>query len=163
MITVVIEKASTGIIATYGDLVYPISHASVPVPTMSASMMATMGSPEAETLKMSGRHVSVDAPFVEGEDNSLIDVMVNEDSPNADRGLINESLSTEINRALATLTPREADILRKFFGIGTPEKTLEEIGDELHLTRERVRQIKEKAIRKLNSGQRSHILMTYLG
>ena len=117
----------------------------------------------AETLKMSGRHVSVDAPFVEGEDNSLIDVMVNEDSPNADRGLINESLSTEISRALATLTPREADILRKFFGIGTPEKTLEEIGDELHLTRERVRQIKEKAIKKLNSGQRSHILQTYLG
>ena len=117
----------------------------------------------AETLKMSGRHVSVDAPFVEGEDNSLIDVMVNEDSPNADRGLINESLSTEISRALATLTPREADILRKFFGIGTPEKSLEEIGDELHLTRERVRQIKEKAIRKLNQGQRSHILQTYLG
>ena len=117
----------------------------------------------ADTLKMSGRHVSVDAPFVEGEDNSLIDVMVNEDSPNADRGLINESLSTEFGRALATLTPREADILRKFFGIGTPEKTLEEIGDELHLTRERVRQIKEKAIRKLNSGQRSHILQTYLG
>ena len=117
----------------------------------------------AETLKMSGRHVSVDAPFVEGEDNSLIDVMVNEDSPNADRGLINESLSTEINRALATLTPREADILRKFFGIGTPEKSLEGIGDELHLTRERVRQIKEKAIHKLESGQRSRILMTYLG
>ena len=117
----------------------------------------------AETLKMSGRHVSVDAPFVEGEDNSLIDVMVNEDSPNADRGLINESLSTEINRALATLTPREADILRKFFGIGTPEKSLEEIGDELHLTRERVCQIKEKAIHKLESGQRSRILMTYLG
>ena len=117
----------------------------------------------AETLKMSGRHVSVDAPFVEGEDNSLIDVMVNEDSPNADKGLIYESLSTEISRALATLTPREADILRKFFGIGTPEKTLEEIGDELHLTRERVRQIKEKAIRKLNTGQRSHILQTYLG
>ena len=117
----------------------------------------------ADTLKMSGRHVSVDAPFVEGEDNSLIDVMINEDSPNADRGLINESLSTEISRALATLTPREADILKKFFGIGVPEKTLEEIGDELHLTRERVRQIKEKAIRKLNSGQRSHILQTYLG
>ena len=117
----------------------------------------------AETLKMSGRHVSVDAPFVEGEDNSLIDVMVNEDSPNADRGLINESLSTEINRALATLTPREADILRKFFGINMPEKTLEEIGDELHLTRERVRQIKEKAIHKLESGNRSRILKTYLG
>jgi RNA polymerase primary sigma factor len=117
----------------------------------------------ADTLKMSGRHVSVDAPFVEGEDNSLIDVMINEDSPNADRGLINESLSTEISRALATLTPREADILRKFFGIGTPEKTLEEIGDELHLTRERVRQIKEKAIHKLEGGNRSRILQTYLG
>ncbi|MBR1427217.1 MAG: RNA polymerase sigma factor RpoD/SigA [Paludibacteraceae bacterium] len=117
----------------------------------------------ADTLKMSGRHVSVDAPFVEGEDNSLIDIMVNEDSPNADRGLINESLSREIDRALATLTPREADILRKFFGIGVPEKTLEEIGEELNLTRERVRQIKEKAIRRLKSGQRSHILQTYLG
>ena len=116
-----------------------------------------------DILKMSGRHVSVDAPFVEGEDNSLIDVMVNEDSPNADRGLINESLRTEVGRALSTLTPREAEILRKFFGIGVPEKTLEEIGEELHLTRERVRQIKEKAIRRLHSGQRSHILQTYLG
>ena len=116
-----------------------------------------------DTLRVSGRHVSVDAPFVEGEDNSLIDVMVNEDSPNADRGLINESLRTEVGRALATLTPREADILRKFFGIGVPEKTLEEIGEELNLTRERVRQIKEKAIRRLHQGQRSHILQTYLG
>ena len=117
----------------------------------------------AETLKMSGRQVSVDAPFVEGEDNSLIDVMVNEDSPNADHTLINESLSREIDRALATLTPREADIIRKFFGIGVPEKTLEEIGIELHLTRERVRQIKEKAIRRLKSSSRSKILKTYLG
>ncbi len=117
----------------------------------------------ADTLKMSGRHVSVDAPFVEGEDNSLIDVMVNEDSPNADRRLINESLSTEIDRALGTLTPREADILRAFFGIGQPERTLEEIGISLNLTRERVRQIKEKAIAKLAHGQRSVILRTYLG
>lgn len=117
----------------------------------------------AETLKMSGRHISVDAPFVEGEDNSLIDVMVNEDSPNADRGLITESLRTEITRALSTLTPREADILRKFFGIGMPEKTLEEIGEELNLTRERVRQIKEKAILRLKNGTRSHVLKTYLG
>ena len=117
----------------------------------------------ADTLKMSGRHVSVDAPFVEGEDNSLLDVMPNVDSPNADRGLINESLSKEIDRALATLTPREADIIRKFFGIGVPEKTLEEIGEEFHLTRERVRQIKEKAIRRLKSSNRSKVLKTYLG
>ena len=117
----------------------------------------------ADTLKMSGRQVSVDAPFVEGEDNSLIDVMVNEDSPNADHTLINESLSREIDRTLATLTPREADIIRKFFGIGVPEKTLEEIGIELHLTRERVRQIKEKAIRKLRQSTRSQTLKTYLG
>lgn len=117
----------------------------------------------ADTLKMSGRHVSVDAPFVEGEDNSLIDVMVNEDSPNADRGLINESLSKEVERALATLTDREADIIRKFFGIGVPEMTLEEIGEEFGLTRERVRQIKEKAIRRLRSNSRNKILKTYLG
>ena len=117
----------------------------------------------ADTLKMSGRQISVDAPFVEGEDNSLLDVMPNDDSPNADRGLINESLSKEIDRALATLTPREADIIRKFFGIGMPEKTLEEIGEELHLTRERVRQIKEKAIKRLRANQRSRVLKTYLG
>lgn len=117
----------------------------------------------ADTLKMSGRHVSVDAPFVEGEDNSLLDVMPNDDSPIADCGLINESLSREIDRALATLTPREADIIRKFFGIGVPEKTLEEIGEEFHLTRERVRQIKEKAIRRLKSSSRSRVLKTYLG
>ena len=117
----------------------------------------------ADSLKMSGRQISVDAPFVEGEDNSLIDVMVNEDSPNADHILINESLSREIDRALATLTPREADIIRKFFGIGVPEKTLEEIGIELDLTRERVRQIKEKSIRKLKASSRSKILKTYLG
>ena len=117
----------------------------------------------ADTLKMSGRQVSVDAPFVEGEDNSLIDVMVNEASPNADHSLINESLSREIDRALATLPAREADIIRKFFGIGVPEKTLEEIGIEFHLTRERVRQIKEKAIRHLKSSSRSRILKTYLG
>lgn len=104
----------------------------------------------ADTMKVSGRHISVDAPFVEGEDNSLLDVMINDDSPNADRALINESLSKEIERVLAhTLADRERDIVKKFFGIGVPEMTLEEIGDEFGLTRERVRQIKEKAIRKL--------------
>ena len=117
----------------------------------------------AETIKMSGRHVSVDAPFVEGEDNSLIDVMINEDSPNADHGLINESLSKEIDRALATLTDREADIIRKFFGIGVPEMTLEEIGIEMKLTRERVRQIKEKAIHRLQRNQHCEkLLKSYL-
>ena len=116
-----------------------------------------------DTLKVSGRHISVDAPFVEGEDNSLLDVMVNEDSPNADRTLINESLSKEIERALSTLTEREQEIVKKFFGIGVPEMTLEEIGDEFGLTRERVRQIKEKAIRRLRTSSKSKLLKTYLG
>lgn len=117
----------------------------------------------ADTMKVSGRHISVDAPFVEGEDNSLLDVMVNDDSPNADRVLINESLSKEIDRALSTLTEREHEIVKKFFGIGVPEMTLEEIGDEFGLTRERVRQIKEKAIRRLRSSSKSKLLKSYLG
>lgn len=117
-----------------------------------------------DTMKVSGRHISVDAPFVEGEDNSLLDVMINDDSPNADRALINESLSKEIERVLAnTLSDREKDIVKKFFGIGVTEMTLEEIGDEFGLTRERVRQIKEKAIRRLKHTSRSKILKTYLG
>ena len=112
---------------------------------------------------MQGRHISVDAPFVEGEDNSLLDVLVNDDSPMADRSLVNESLSKEIDRALDTLTPREKEIIRMFFGIGEPEKTLEEIGDRFNLTRERVRQIKEKAIRRLRNSSRSRLLKPYLG
>ncbi|NDV47402.1 RNA polymerase sigma factor RpoD/SigA [Paludibacter sp. 221] len=117
----------------------------------------------ADTMKVSGRHISVDAPFVEGEDNSLLDVMVNDDSPNADRVLINESLSKEIDRALSSLTEREHEIVKKFFGIGVPEMTLEEIGDEFGLTRERVRQIKEKAIRRLRTSSKSKLLKSYLG
>jgi RNA polymerase primary sigma factor len=118
----------------------------------------------ADTMKVSGRHISVDAPFVEGEDNSLLDVMINDDSPNADRALINESLSKEIERVLAhTLSDRERDIVKKFFGLGVPEMTLEEIGDEFGLTRERVRQIKEKAIRKLKPNSRSKLLKSFLG
>ena len=116
-----------------------------------------------DTLKVSGRHVSVDAPFVEGEDNSLRDVLVNEDTPNTDGTLMYESLSREIDRALATLTERESDIIKMFFGIGCQEVTLEEIGDKFGLTRERVRQIKEKAIRRLRQGTRSKLLKTYLG
>jgi RNA polymerase primary sigma factor len=116
-----------------------------------------------DTIRVSGRHVSVDAPFVDGEDNSLLDVLVNNDSPNADRGLLNESLSKEIERALATLTERERDIVRYFFGIGTNEMTLEEIGEQFGLTRERVRQIKEKAIRRLRHSSRSKLLKSYVG
>ena len=117
----------------------------------------------ADTLRVSGRHVSVDAPFVDGEDNSLLDVLVNNDSPNADRGLVNESLNKEIERALSTLTERERDIVKYFFGIGTQEMTLEEIGEYFGLTRERVRQIKEKAIRRLRHSARSKLLKSYLG
>ncbi len=117
----------------------------------------------ADTLKVSGRHISVDAPFVEGEDNSLLDVLVNGDSPNADRALIYESLAREIERSLSTLTEREADIIRMFFGITVQEMTLEEIGDKFGLTRERVRQIKEKAIRRLRHNSRSKLLKAYLG
>ena len=116
-----------------------------------------------DTMRVAGRHVSVDAPFADGEDNNLLDVLVNADSPNADRGLINESLSTEVERALATLTDRERDIVKYFFGIGCQEMTLEEIGDKFGLTRERVRQIKEKAIRRLRQNSRSKLLKSYLG
>lgn len=125
-----------------------------------------LGSPVdkvADTMKVQGRHVSVDAPFVEGEDNSLLDVLVNDDSPMADSTLVNESLSKEIDRALDTLTAREKEIIQMFFGIGQSEKTLEEIGDRFNLTRERVRQIKEKAIRRLRISSRSKLLKSYLG
>ena len=117
----------------------------------------------ADTMKVSGRHISVDAPFVEGEDNSLLDILSNPDSPSADRTLVTESLQKEIERALDTLTSREKEIIKMFFGLGEPEKTLEEIGDRFNLTRERVRQIKEKAIRRLRSQSKSSLLKTYLG
>ena len=116
-----------------------------------------------DSLRVSGRHISMDAPFVEGEDNSLLDVLVNDDAPIADRTLINESLQKEIDRALSTLTDRESDIIKMFFGLGCQEMTLEEIGDKFQLTRERVRQIKEKAIRRLRQDSRSKLLKSYLG
>lgn len=115
-----------------------------------------------DTLKVSGRHISVDAPFVEGEENSLLDVLPNDDSPMADQSLNMESLSKEVDRALKQLPEREREIVKMFFGIGYPEMTLEEIGDKFDLTRERVRQIKEKAIRHLK-GQKSKLLKSYLG
>jgi RNA polymerase primary sigma factor len=117
----------------------------------------------ADAMKVSGRHVSVDAPFVDGEDNSLLDVIENVDSPMADKSLIVESLRSEIDRALKTLNNRERDIIKAFFGINQPEMTLEEIGDKFGLTRERVRQIKEKAIRHLRQNTKNKLLKTYLG
>jgi RNA polymerase primary sigma factor len=117
----------------------------------------------AETLKASGRHVSVDAPFAEGEDNTLLDVLTNEDSPNTDRSLVNESLSQEIDRALKTLTEREQSIIKMCFGIGQQEMTLEEIGLKFGLTRERVRQIKEKTIKKLRKETNNKLLKSFLG
>lgn len=117
-----------------------------------------------ESLKNSGRHVSMDAPLVEGEDSNLYDVLRSGESPNPDRALVQESLRIEIERALETLTPREADVVRLYFGLGDYQPmTLEEIGETFDLTRERVRQIKEKAIRRLKHTSRSKILMTYLG
>ncbi len=117
-----------------------------------------------DSLRASGRHVSVDAPFIEGEENSLLDVMVNTDSPMADKGLVSESLSTEIDRALGVLNEREKQIIERSFGINNqPEMTLEEIGETFGLTRERVRQIREKAIRKLRAGSRNSLLRSYLG
>jgi RNA polymerase primary sigma factor len=116
-----------------------------------------------DTLRVSGRHISVDAPFVQGEENSLLDVLENTDLPNTDAQLIKESLAKEIERALATLTERERDIVKLFFGISCQEMTLEEIGDQFGLTRERVRQIKEKAIRRLRHSSRSKLLKSYLG
>jgi len=116
-----------------------------------------------ETMKVSGKQMSVEAPFSDGEDNCLLDVMPNENSPNADKTLISESLTSEVERALSTLTEREREIIRHFFGIGVQDMTLEEIGNKFGLTRERVRQIKEKAIRRLRHRSRSKLLKMYLG
>ncbi len=138
-------------------------HERVPSPEELAQELELPREKVTDTLRVAGRHISVDAPFADGEDNSLLDVLVNPDSPNADRGLINESLATEVDRALETLTERERDIIRYFFGIGCSEMTLEEIGEKFDLTRERVRQIKEKAIRRLRHSSRSALLKSYLG
>ena len=117
-----------------------------------------------ESMRNSGRHVSMDAPLVEGEDSNLYDVLNSSDSPHPDEDLMMDSLRTEIERSLATLTPREGDVIRLYFGLGGQHPmTLEEIGEKFDLTRERVRQIKEKAIRRMKHTSRSKILKTYLG
>lgn len=116
-----------------------------------------------EAIIANTRHVSVDAPFAEGDEGSLLDVLVNESSPMADRQLVAESLQAEIKQALRILNERERNVIEAFFGIGGPELTLEEIGEKYDLTRERVRQIKEKAIRRLREGTKNKILKAYLG
>ena len=115
-----------------------------------------------DTLNQSGRQTSIDAPFVEGEENSLLNILPNSDSNTTDHSLMAQSLSTEIDRALSTLTSREKEIIQMLFGIGRQEMTLEEIGDYLGLTRERVRQIKEKALRRMRYSTRCDLLKPYL-
>lgn len=116
------------------------------------------------SLKVSGRHISVDAPLADGEDSSLLDVLRDDEAAKPDNALIDESLSKEVEYALTVLTTREADVLRYFFGLGGRQpQSLEEIGSNLGLTRERVRQIKEKSIRRLRATTKSRILKAYLG
>ena len=135
-----------------------------PSPEELAILLETTVDKISDTMSNSGRHVSMDAPFVQGEENTLLDVFENQDTPQTDSMLINESLSEEIKRSLATLTEREREIIVLFFGLGTNHAlSLEEIGEKFNLTRERVRQIKDKALQRLRHTSRSKILKSYLG
>lgn len=135
-----------------------------PSPDELAEVLEVSTSEIVDTLKISGRHVSMDAPFVQGEENSLLDVLENDSEDTPDSGLMTDSLRREVQRALSTLTPREADVVTLYFGLnGEHAMTLEEIGEKFNLTRERVRQIKEKAIRRLRHTSRSKALKPYLG
>ena len=134
-----------------------------PSPEEVAETLETTVEKISDTLSNSGRHVSMDAPFVQGEENTLLDVLEN-DNPNTDSNLIDESLSEEIKRSLSTLTEREREIIVLFFGLSTNHPlSLEEIGEKFNLTRERVRQIKDKALQRLRHTSRSKILKSYLG
>jgi RNA polymerase primary sigma factor len=135
-----------------------------PSPEEIAEVLELTTSEVVDTLKISGRHVSVDAPFVQGEENRLLDVLEDEDEAAPDEGLMSDSLRKEVQRALSTLTKREGDVITLYFGLnGEHALTLEEIGEKFALTRERVRQIKEKAIRRLRHTSRSKALKPYLG
>ncbi|APD05700.1 RNA polymerase sigma factor RpoS [Flavobacteriaceae bacterium UJ101] len=139
-------------------------HERIPSAKEIAELLEMSESDVKESMKNSGRHVSMDAPLVEGEDSNLYDVVRSGESPSPDKDLLVESLRVEIERSLNTLTPREADVIRLYFGLnGNHPMTLEEIGETFDLTRERVRQIKEKAIRRMKHTSRSKILKTYLG
>jgi len=135
-----------------------------PSPEELAEVLQVTTSEVIDTMKISGRHVSMDAPFIQGEENSLLDVLENDSEETPDQGLIADSLRKEVQRALSTLTQREADVITLYFGLnGEHAMTLEEIGEKFNLTRERVRQIKEKAIRRLRHTSRSKALKPYLG
>lgn len=135
-----------------------------PSPDELAEVLEVTTNEVVDTMKISGRHVSMDAPFVQGEENSLLDVLENDMEEKPDTGLMNDSLRREVQRALSTLTQREADVITLYFGLnGEHSMTLEEIGEKFNLTRERVRQIKEKAIRRLRHTSRSKALKPYLG
>ncbi|EON77939.1 RNA polymerase sigma factor RpoD [Lunatimonas lonarensis] len=135
-----------------------------PSPEELAEVLEVTAGEVVDTMKISGRHVSMDAPFVQGEENSLLDVLENDGETKPDDGLMNDSLRKEVQRALSTLTQREADVITLYFGLnGEHAMTLEEIGEKFNLTRERVRQIKEKAIRRLRHTSRSKTLKPYLG
>jgi RNA polymerase primary sigma factor len=135
-----------------------------PSPEELAEVLEVTAGEVVDTMKISGRHVSMDAPFVQGEENSLLDVLENDGDEKPDDGLMTDSLRKEVQRSLSTLTSREADVITLYFGLnGEHAMTLEEIGEKFNLTRERVRQIKEKAIRRLRHTSRSKTLKPYLG
>lgn len=135
-----------------------------PSPEELAEVLEITTKEVTDNMKIAGRHVSMDAPFVNGEENGLLDVLTNEDDETPDSGLLIDSLRKEVQRALSTLTPREADVIAFYFGLnGGHAMTLEEIGEKFNLTRERVRQIKEKATRRLRHSSRSNSLKPYLG
>ncbi|MCX7546742.1 RNA polymerase sigma factor RpoD/SigA [Xanthomarina sp. F1114] len=140
------------------------AHERPPSPEEIAKELEMTVSDVKQSLKNSGRHLSMDAPLKEGEDSSLYDVVKSGESPNPDRELMNDSLNLEVNRALNTLSQREADVVRLYYGINNEQPmSLEEIGETFGLTRERVRQIKEKGIRRLRHTSKNKILRTYLG
>lgn len=138
-------------------------HEREPSPDEVANTLDLPEDKVASTLELSGRHLSVDAPFQDGEENSLLDVLQNHDSPDTDGKLMNESLSQEIERTLNTLPEKESNVIRSFYGIGKKQMSLEEIGESIGISRERTRQIKEKAIKHLRQKTKNKLLKAYLG
>lgn len=138
-------------------------HERDPSPEEVAKILELPEGKVAGTLELSGRHLSVDAPFQDGEENSLLDVLPSGDTPSTDNKLIEESLSKEIERTLSTLPEKESSVIRAFYGIGTKPMSLEEIGQTIGISRERTRQIKEKAIKHLRQKSKNKLLKAYLG